>query len=71
MKKIKWPKWTVLYNIPNDWVGTGWEFYNTERAAEIAYNRHTTIGNYPCKRPFYLKCDRKHLGAAHQKGKEE
>jgi len=68
-ENVRWPKWTVLYNGTNDWVGTGWEFYDTEEEAQIAYDKHIAKGDCPCKRPFHLGCDRKHLGAAHSNGR--
>jgi hypothetical protein len=66
----KFPRWTVLYNIvskENDrWVGTAWEFFDDERDAQKCYDRQIREGNCPTKRPYYDKCDRPHLGAAHQ-----
>lgn len=67
---IRWPYWTVLYNINcGDWVGTGWEFYDEEFTADLAYGKHIKLGNCPCKRPFHLKTDREHLGMAHRNGR--
>ncbi len=60
------PKWTVLYNIPGEWVGTGWEFFNAEADAAKCFARHRAAGNVPTKRPFYRAVDVLHLGAAHQ-----
>lgn len=65
IKDIKTPKWTVRYNIVNKhspWIGTGWEFFDSEREAEIAYKKHIDLGNVPTKRPFHRACDTKHLG---------
>jgi hypothetical protein len=66
----KRPHWTVLYNIvskENDrWVGTGWEFFDEEKDAQAAFDRHTADGSGACKRPYYNSCDENHLGAAHR-----
>jgi len=63
------PKWTVLYNIvsaeSDQWVGTGWEFFDSEEAASRCYVRHVASGNCPTKRPYH-SFDREHLGAAHR-----
>jgi hypothetical protein len=61
------PKWTVLYNIVNGtkWVGTGWEFFDTEDDAATAYKQKISEGHCPTKRPFH-KNDNVHLGAAHR-----
>jgi hypothetical protein len=63
------PKWTVLYNIVspenNNFVGTGWEFFDNEQDAQLCYNRQAHNGNVPTKRPFY-PTDGEHLGAAHK-----
>lgn len=66
------PKWTVLYNINSKtkdtfpkWIGTGWEFFNTEEAADECYKWHEASGNVPCKRPYHPN-DAAHLGAAHR-----
>lgn len=62
------PKWTVLYNIvskeSDTWVGTGWEFFDTEEQAQLCYNRQIAQGNCPCKR-LYHKNDVVHLAAIH------
>lgn len=62
------PKWTVVYNITSPesekWVGTGWEFFDLEKEASEAYQRHVNLDNCPTKRPFHID-DRKHLGACH------
>lgn len=66
------PNWTVHYNIVSPeskvskWVGTGWEFFDTEDEALKAYQRHILLGNVPGKRPFHNGVDRQHLGAAHR-----
>lgn len=63
------PKWTVLYNIVtpgSDWIGTGWEFFVDEVAAQQRFDHHIEIGNCPTKRPYDHACDWKHLGAAHR-----
>lgn len=63
------PRWTVCYNIvspeSDTWVGTGWEFFDEECAATLAYERHQRLGNCPTKRPYYHASDYEHLGAAH------
>jgi hypothetical protein len=66
------PKWTVLYNIVNkeddgtpQWVGTGWEFFNTEEAATRCYEWQQAVGNIPTKRPYHPN-DSSHLGAIHR-----
>lgn len=62
------PTWTVLYNIANEsgWVGTGWEFFNTEEEATAVYKRKGEEGHCACKRPFHNN-DIVHLGAAHRR----
>lgn len=64
------PKWTVLYNIVSveseEFVGTGWEFFNDAEDASTCYRRHHDAGNCPTKRPFHRKCDIPHLGAHHR-----
>ena len=66
----KLPRWTVLYNIvseeSNQWVGTGWEFFDEESDAKACYHRHSTNGNCATKRPFCFKVDGIHLGPIHQ-----
>ena len=69
------PKWTVHYNITSPeserWVGTGWEFFDSEGDTEKAYRRHISLGNTPSKRPFHPS-DANHLGACHiRKWREE
>jgi len=63
------PKWTVLYNIVSQeskqWIGTGWEFFNSESDAQICCLRHEQLGNVPTMRLFHQN-DRIHLGAAHR-----
>jgi hypothetical protein len=66
------PKWTVLYNIVSkevddspDWIGTGWEFFNDEAAADRCYTWHDAAGNVPTKRPFHPN-DAVHLAATHR-----
>ena len=67
-EKVPDPKWTVLYNISSPesekWIGTGWEFFDSEKEASEAYQRHINLDNCPTKRPFHIN-DRKHLGACH------
>ncbi len=64
------PKWTVLYNVRHPgqtWVGTGWEFYNSEITAHARYHELSDHPDYtPSVRPYHNGCDFKHLGAAHQ-----
>ena len=49
---MKNPKWAVCYNIvspeSNTWIGTGWEFFDEEPAAQICYERHISLGDCPC-----------------------
>jgi hypothetical protein len=63
------PRWTVVTNIVSPesdrWIGTCWEFFDEETQAQHCYDRHVTIGNCPCKRPYFDKHDRPHLGAVH------
>lgn len=65
------PRWTVVYNIvspeSDTWVGTGWEFFDNEREADMCYRRHQAAGNVPTKRQFYDSVDALHLGIADQK----
>jgi len=67
---MKKPNWTVLYNIvspeSDKWVGTGWEFFDSERDADLCYSRQNRLGNCPTKRPYSHSVDFSHLGAAHQ-----
>lgn len=58
------PKWTVLYNIPGEYVGTGWEFFSSEEEADKRYTILKEHKYVPCKRKFYPS-DIQHLGAAH------
>jgi len=63
------PRWTVLYNIVSPeskrWVGTGWEFFDTEEEAQACYDRHNNGANCASKRPWHPS-DKKRMGAAHQ-----
>jgi hypothetical protein len=69
MNEVKKPKWTVHYNIVspenNQWVGTGWEFFDNEDDAKKAAKRNTDLGNCVGFRPYHDGVDRPHLGAAH------
>lgn len=62
------PQWTVVYNIVSPeskkWVGTGWEFFDTEAQAAMCYARQIILGNTVTKRRFHSD-DWPHLGAAH------
>ncbi len=64
------PRWTVCYNITSPenrtWLGSGWEFFDSESDADISYKRHLHLGNCPTKRPYYHKTDFDHLGVIHQ-----
>jgi hypothetical protein len=66
---MKEPEWTVCYNIvspeSSEWVGTGWEFFDSKEDADRATARLTALGNVCTRRPFH-KVDRKYLGAAHR-----
>lgn len=62
------PSWTVLYNIVSegsDWVGTGWEFFNHKKDADVCYKKHNASGNCASMRPYHQN-DIEHLGAAHR-----
>ena len=64
----KLPGWTVCYNIASKnstWIGTGWEFFNSEVDADACYREQIKVGNCPTKRPYYNSSDREHLGAVH------
>lgn len=67
------PKFTVLYNLSSPeegtFVGTGWEFFTDEAAAQACYERHVFAGNCPTKRPYDDRSDYPHLGAVHRTGK--
>lgn len=64
------PKWTVLYNIVSiesgKWIGTGWEFFDSDYDAIDCFMRHVELGNIPTKRPYDEDVDRSHLGACHR-----
>ena len=59
------PKWTIHYNIPGEYVGTGWEFFLDEDDASKRYEELLAMGMVASKRPFHT-WDAKHLGAAHR-----
>lgn len=66
------PKWTVVSNVVSPennkrWVGTSWEFFDEEKEAQACYRRNTGLGNSSTVRPFHLKTDLPHMGAAHRK----
>jgi hypothetical protein len=64
----KRPRWTVCCNLVSPesdaWVGTSWEFFNTEDEAAACFKRHQKAGDCPTKRPFYAKVDVDHMGVA-------
>jgi hypothetical protein len=63
------PRWTVHYNINcGDWVGTGWEFFNSDDEAQDCYEAVQRNGDVPTKRPYHRATDEKHLGAIHRQG---
>jgi len=72
-RKIR-PAWTVVTNLMSpesgEWVGTSWEFFNTEEQAYRCYGRHLDLGNVPTKRPYHDGRDWQHLGAVHQAAEE-
>lgn len=61
------PKWTVVYNIPGDFVGTGWEFFKAKEAASRRYLELGALGWLGAMRPFQ-ESDRQRMGAVHQRG---
>jgi hypothetical protein len=69
LNKINSPNWTVLYNIDSKtkWVGTGWEFFDTEEEAKTLMKKRQAEGHCCGMRPFNEECDRKHMGATHQR----
>lgn len=66
--KTEQPSWTVGYNIVSDesdqWIGTGWEFFDNESDAKQCYTRLNSTSHIAWKRPFHSQ-DAKHLGAVH------
>jgi hypothetical protein len=62
------PSWTVLANSAplngGHWVGTSWEFFDDEVAAQHRYEELSNAGRYPTKRPYH-SADAAHLGAVH------
>lgn len=63
------PEWTVLYNIDSKtrWVGTGWEFFDTETEARATMEARQKEGHCCGMRPFHEGRDRQHMGASHQR----
>lgn len=62
------PAWTVTYNIvspSSPWIGTGWEFFQNEKTAQVRYDALVVTGRCPTKRPYYSPSDRQHLAAVH------
>lgn len=61
------PSYTLVYNIVNasKWVGTGWEFFDTEEDAEARYEELNKQGHCCTLRPYH-NTDSIHLGAAHR-----
>ncbi len=64
--ELEKPKWTVRYNIPGDWIGSGWEFFKTEKAAQTRFDELGKTDYCGTKRPYCHEVDRKHLGACHE-----
>lgn len=64
------PKWTVHCNIVSPenqkWIGTSWEFFDSDSEAEMCFNRHLLAHDCPCKRPYYGYSDRRHLAEVHR-----
>ena len=61
------PKWTVTCNWVNttQWIGTHWEFFNSEKDAAQRYKELKGQGHCCTKRPFH-KNDINYMGAAHR-----
>lgn len=66
----KRPAWTVCYNTVSieseQWIGTGWEFFNKYDDAEKCFKRQCAIGNCPTLRLYHEQTDCIHLGAVHK-----
>lgn len=62
------PRLTLVYNIVNDskWIGTGWEFFDSEQFADDRKSELSSMGHCCTLRPYHHKTDEKHLGAAHR-----
>jgi hypothetical protein len=67
-QEIIYPKVTVLYNIVNSstWIGTGWEFFDDITDAHARQAVLKGLGYCVTVRPFSVKPDADHLGAAHK-----
>ena len=68
MSMNKLPRFTVGYNIGSGdrrWIGTGWEFFDSEEDAERCYKQLVAQGHVPFRRPFHRGCDIPHMAAAH------
>ena len=66
---MKLPKWTIVSNVLSPgsrWVGTCWEFFDDEPAAQARYTALLFMECVPTMRPYYHAEDRQHLGAGHQ-----
>jgi hypothetical protein len=64
----KQPKWTLIYNthpIGSRWVGSAYEFFDTEIGAANRYADLRAEGLCPTKRPYYAPTDQPRLGAVH------
>lgn len=63
------PTWTVVANYvskeSDEFVGKCWQFFTEEKDAKACYDRMNAAGHNACKRLFYEKTDRQHLGACH------
>ena len=80
--KIQKPQWTVVYDTRGGlFIGTGWEFFLTEDAAEARYRdlkesrRHSVSyrdDRYSVSyRPYRDEVDREHLGAPSKRAIDE
>ena len=62
------PKWTVVCNLvspeSDSWVGTSWEFFDSEESASKCYQRHVNARDCPTKRFYFDREDRQHIGIA-------
>lgn len=60
------PKWTVLTNVAHPrWIGTCWQFFDSEDEASDCCAAQHAAGNAPTMRPFHPS-DRVHMGAVHR-----
>lgn len=61
---IREPAWTVYSNVTSEgttWVGSSWEFFDDEGAADARYTELSEQGHCPTKRPYYRRADSQYL----------